>query len=240
MPCGAVYAVKVSELEGTAVTLALPYRPGAHGVQRMPAVVSVECWPFGHASHDGALVARENCPAAHGAQRPCDGSSALATNVPGVHGCVASQNGWPGFSWNVFAGHGVHIPALVVLEKLPAAHGAHRAGDGSLTLATNVPGVHCCVASQNGWPEFTWNVLTGQSVQLGAFTESLYLLGVHGLQTRSLPAVGAAVSYEPFWHCCTARHDVCPSADWYCPAAQPTHVVLPLAFWIWPAAHRSQ
>ena len=62
-------------------------------------------------------------------------------------------------------------------------------------MATNVPGVHCCIASQNGWPGFTWNVLTGQSVQLGAFTESLYLLGVHGLQTRSLLSVAAALMY---------------------------------------------
>jgi hypothetical protein len=100
--------------------------------------------------------------------------------------------------------------------------------------------VHGCVASQNGWPGFSWNVLAGQSVQLGALIESLYLLGVHGLQPRLLPAVGAAVSYEPLWHACTARHEVCPSAGWYCPAAQPTHVVLPLAFWIWPAAHRWQ
>ena len=103
----------------------------------------------GQTAHAGALLVSEKLPAAHGAHRAGDGSWAMATNVPGVHGCVASQNGWPGLSWNVLAGHAEHKPALVVLEKLPAAHGAHRSGDGSLALATNVPGVHGCVGTQN-------------------------------------------------------------------------------------------
>ena len=122
--------MKVSELEGTAVTLALPYWPGAHGVQRMPAVVSVECWPFGHASHDGTLVVRENCPAAHELQALEIGilpgvqvvqPAAPAVEVPGVcAGIVVPSVYLPADG----LAHESHRPAVCPgLEYLPAAQG---------------------------------------------------------------------------------------------------------------------
>ena len=95
------------------------------------------------------------------------------------------------------SGQIAHAGALLVLEKLPAAHGAHRAGDRSLALATNVPGVHGCGASQNGWPGLSWNVLSGQPVQLGALVVSLKDPAAQRVQMRFATADGAVDTKVP-------------------------------------------
>ena len=121
--------------------------------------------PSGQLAHAGALLVLEKLPTAQGAHRAGDGSLASATNVPGVHGCIASQNVWPGFSWNVLAGHAVHDAALMLVLKLPGLHGVQRALDVSVVFNSNVPGVHGCFASQYGWPTACWNLPAGQRSQ---------------------------------------------------------------------------
>ena len=69
---------------------------------------------------------------------------------PATHTVCLLQNPFPSVLWYASPGQIAHAGALLVSETLPAAHGVHRAGDGSLPLATNVPGRHGCVASQNG------------------------------------------------------------------------------------------
>jgi hypothetical protein len=147
----------------------------------MPAVVSVECWPFGHASHDGALVFRENCPAAHGAHRAGVGSSALATNVPGVHGCVASQNGWPGFSWNVLAGHAVHDAALTLVLELPCSQKLQvRSAVALGGTKTRSPLAQTVCVVQKPFPSVLWYAPSGQIAHAGALLVLEKLPAAHG------------------------------------------------------------
>ena len=56
-------------------------------------------------------------PAGHGKQRALEVSFTLASYVDGGHGRTASQNGWPGKSWNLPAGQRWQVTALALLEK---------------------------------------------------------------------------------------------------------------------------
>ena len=131
----------------------------------------------------------------------------------------------------------MHIPALLVSEKLPAAHGAHRAGVGSLALATNVPGRHGCVASQNGWPGMPWNVLVGQLVHFGALMLSLKLPGLHGLQVRSCVALGTRITRRPAAHTLCLLQDPWPAMGWNSSAPHTKHEARLVALENVPCAH---
>ena len=130
------------------------------------------------------------------------------------------------------------MPAGQLFEYLPAVQSSHARSCVALgSWITRRPAAHVVCARHELCPACSWYCPSPQALHDAAPLASLNCPAGQSAQTRSLPAVGAAVSYEPFWHCCTARHDVCPSADWYCPAVQPAHVVLPLAFWKIGRAH---
>jgi hypothetical protein len=82
-----------------------------------------------------------------------------------------------------------------------------------------------------------WYISFGHGVHAAAFVVLEMVPAAHGWQPRSAVAVGDALTRSPFVQAVCGEHDVCPSAGWYCPMIQPTHVVLLPAFWIWPAAH---
>ena len=99
----------------------------------------------------GALLASLKLPFSQGLQvRSAVALGGTTTRSPLAQTACVVQNPFFSELWYAPSGQLVHSGALLVSEKLPAAHGAHRSGDGSLALATNVPGVHGCVASQNG------------------------------------------------------------------------------------------
>ena len=97
----------------------------------------------GHASHFSAFVVAETVPAAHGWQlRSAVAFGSETTCSPLAHTVCGRQKPLPAAGWNVLFGHASHTAAFVVLEKEPGGQAWQRAGDGSLALASNVPGRH--------------------------------------------------------------------------------------------------
>ena len=99
--------------------------------------------PSGHASHFSAFVVAEMVPAAHGVHvRSAMALGSETMRSPLAQTACGRQKPLPAAGWNVLLGHGSHAAAFVALEKDPGEHGWQRAGDGSLALASNVPGRH--------------------------------------------------------------------------------------------------
>ena len=101
--------------------------------------------------HAATFSAAEKCPAAQLVH-------ALPTmNVPGMHVPQYPSDAPPQPLRCAPLGHPTlaqltHCTWSVVFEKVSVGQARQRDGDGSLALNSKVPGVHGCLASQNGWP----------------------------------------------------------------------------------------
>ena len=129
------------------------YVPGLHG-----CFVSQNGWlalswyfPLGQISHAAAFALPEKLPAAHGVQTRSDVAvPSVPTRVPAAHEAWSTQNVLPVSSWNCPSLHAVHASALERLEKLPPRQLMQRSGAELVVLASYMPGLHGCFASQNG------------------------------------------------------------------------------------------
>ena len=99
-------------------------------------------------------------------------------------------------------------------------HGWHRPGRALQLSVSNVPGLHGCFVSQNGWLELSWYLPVGQSTQVPALAVPEKLPAAHGAQWRFDVAV-PSVSM-----CVPAAHE-----------AWSTQYVLPTPSWNWPSLH---
>ena len=98
-------------------------------------------------------------------------------------------------------------------HQFPAEHGLQRALDESVVLASNVPGAHGCLVSQNGCPGTSWNLPEGQISQTSALlTLEKYISG--HLRQRALDTSVALASNVPGAHGCLLSQYGCPSAPW--------------------------
>jgi hypothetical protein len=115
--------------------------------------------------------------------------------------------------------HCVQLAALVKAEYRPAEQSMQRSSKLLELLDSYVPGMHCTLTSQNGWPLLSWYLLAGQAVHAWALVVSEYLSAGHS------------------WHLVSSRLLL---SDSNCPGMQSTmgsQNRLPVPFEYLPSGH---
>ena len=107
------------------------------------------------------------------------------TRWPAEHCCLLAQNAEPFESWKVVLAHPVQASAFVLVVYCPAGHARQRSGVATAVLDSNVPGLHGCFVSQNGWLAVSWYLPLGQSSQLAALAMPEKLPAAQAVQLRS-------------------------------------------------------
>ena len=88
-----------------------------------------------------------------------------------MHGSLVWQKLWPVSFWYVPLAHGLHVAALLVLEKRPVSHLLHTRSWVLLpALDTCSPAAHGVCVAQNVCDALAWYCPSAHGVQLTAFT----------------------------------------------------------------------
>jgi hypothetical protein len=154
-----------------------------------------------HAVQFGAFDALEKRPTAHTTHRSGPASELSASYVPGLHGCFESQYGWPTADCSLPPGHAVHAALFATLENVSVGQPTQRSELELELSLSNVPGMHGCFVSQNGWLTLSWNLPFGHAVHAGALAAPENLPAGHATQRSELELL-LSCSYVPGLHGC--------------------------------------
>jgi hypothetical protein len=91
----------------------------------------------------------------------------------------------------------VHAGALVVPEYIPAGQATQRSSTLLDVSDSYVPGVHCVLTEQNGWPVCSWYLPVGHVMHSGALDELEYFPATQGMQMRFKLLEGCVLTLEP-------------------------------------------
>jgi hypothetical protein len=122
-----------------------------------------------HSVQLASLIVPENFPDGHPKHRSGVDSVLLDSWLPGLHCVFTSQYGCPAALWYLPSGQAMQLTAFDVLENLLAGQTSHRASLSIVVFFSNCPGLQGIFIAQNGEPELSWYLPSGQAMQLSAF-----------------------------------------------------------------------
>ena len=199
------------------------------------AAPAAEYEPIAHGKHDCCPSRDWYWPAAQAVQCSADVTAPVPACCPAWH---ATHDACPPLAAYLPWGQPVQLSTFCEDEYVPAAHAAHARSASALGACTTcLPTAHAVCTRHALCPVESWNEFDpSHASHVTASSAAAYRPTAHSSHLRSALVVGAAASNVPLRQRCTLRHTVFPVVGWYWSAAHASHEVVPLAFWICPAA----